>query len=208
MRPHERSVGMLRNDSKSAAAKLQQIAQKREGPAIMVFTSSLKLLYQDQAAWKLCTEINQHGDKSSRGILPPSVIEVCNEVKKQLQLKTHSKDWEEFRIKRVLMGLQRPMLVSGVGLPNREHPGEAQMLVTIEVIGRQQHAVLEQSKERFHLTEREGTVVEHLLKGWTNKEIGNALGITEQTIKEHIKHIMEKTKTTTRTGILVQLLGV
>jgi len=25
-------------------------------------------------------------------------------------------------------------------------------------------------------------------------------------VKEHIKHIMEKTKTTTRTGILVQVL--
>src|SRR5437660_12706015 len=140
MRPHERSVGMLRNDSKSAAAELQQIAQNREGPAIMVFTSSLKLLYQDHEAWKLCAEINQHGDKNSRGILPASVIEVCNEVKKQLQLRTHSKDWEQFRIKRVLMGSQRPMLASGVGLPNTERLEQAQMLVTIEVMWRQQHA--------------------------------------------------------------------
>jgi len=199
---------MLKNDRHTDAAELQQIAEKREGPAIMVFSSSLKLLYQDQEAWKRCTEINQQDDKSSRGILPPPVIEVCNEVKKQLQLRTHSKDWEQFRVKRILMDSQRPMLVSGVGLPSPEHPEEAQMLVTIEVIGRQQHVLLEQSKVRFHLTEREGTVVEHLLKGWTNKEIGNALGITEQTIKEHIKHIMEKTKTTTRTGVLVQLLGL
>ena len=199
---------MLKNHRHTDAAELQQIAEKREGPAIMMFSSSLKLLYQDQEAWKRCTEINQQDDKSSRGILPTAVIEVCNEVKKQLQLRIHSKDWEQFRVKRVLMDSQRPMLVSGVGLPTPDHPEEAQMLVTIEVIGRQQHAVLEQSKERFLLTEREGTVVEHLLKGWTNKEIGNALGITEQTIKEHIKHIMEKTKTTTRTGVLVQLLGL
>jgi DNA-binding CsgD family transcriptional regulator len=199
---------MLKNDRHTDAAELQQIAEKREGPAIMMFSSSLKLLYQDQEAWKRCTEINQQDDKSSRGILPTPVIEVCNEVKKQLQLRTHSKDWEQFRVKRVLMDSQRPMLVSGVGLPSPEHPEEAQMLVTIEVIGRQHHVLLEQSKARFHLTEREGTVVEHLLKGWTNKEIGNALGITEQTIKEHIKHIMEKTKTTTRTGVLVQVLGL
>jgi DNA-binding CsgD family transcriptional regulator len=199
---------MLKNDRHTDAAELQQIAEKREGPAIMMFSSSLKLLYQDQEAWKRCTEINQQNDKSSRGILPAPVIEVCNEVKKQLQLRTHSKDWEQFRVKRVLMDSERPMLVSGVGLPTPEHPEDAQMLVTIEVIGRQQHVLLEQSKARFHLTEREGTVVEHLLKGWTNKEIGNALGITEQTIKEHIKHIMEKTKTTTRTGVLVQLLGL
>ena len=49
-------------------------------------------------------------------------------------------------------------------------------------------------------------VVQNLLKGWTNKEIANELGVTEQTIKEHIKHIMAKTKTTTRTGILVQVI--
>ena len=56
------------------------------------------------------------------------------------------------------------------------------------------------------MTTREVSVVQHLLKGWTNKEIGSALKVTEQTIKEHIKHIMAKTQTTTRTGILVHVL--
>jgi DNA-binding NarL/FixJ family response regulator len=61
-------------------------------------------------------------------------------------------------------------------------------------------------KDVFRLTDREIMVVQNLLKGWTNKEIANELGVTEQTIKEHIKHIMAKTKTTTRTGILVQVI--
>ena len=55
------------------------------------------------------------------------------------------------------------------------------------------------------LTNREQSVVENLAKGWTNKEIANALHITEQTVKEHIKHIMRKTNSTTRTGVLVQV---
>jgi DNA-binding CsgD family transcriptional regulator len=41
----------------------------------------------------------------------------------------------------------------------------------------------------------------------TNKEIGNALGITEPTVKAHIKHIMEKMKCTTRTAIVSRLAG-
>jgi DNA-binding NarL/FixJ family response regulator len=65
---------------------------------------------------------------------------------------------------------------------------------------------MEQAKELFRLTDREVSVVQHLLKGWTNKEIANALTVTEQTVKEHIKHIMAKTKTSTRTGILVHVL--
>ena len=45
----------------------------------------------------------------------------------------------------------------------------------------------------------------YLAQGHTNKGIANALEITEQTVKEHIKHIMKKMRTTTRTGILVRI---
>jgi DNA-binding CsgD family transcriptional regulator len=62
------------------------------------------------------------------------------------------------------------------------------------------------SENRFQLTEREREVLMHLAKGLTNKEIGTRLGISEQTVKEHLKHIMEKTHCTTRTGVLMQLL--
>jgi DNA-binding NarL/FixJ family response regulator len=58
----------------------------------------------------------------------------------------------------------------------------------------------------FHLTARETTVVQHLLKGWTNKEIANEMRLAEQTIKEHFKHISEKTSTTTRTGIVMTII--
>ena len=64
-----------------------------------------------------------------------------------------------------------------------------------------------QAKEKFQLTNREQSVIEHLAKGWTNKEIANALSITEQTVKEHINHIMRKTNSTTRTGILVHIFN-
>ena len=197
---------MTPREHKSPSPDLQQIAEKRKGPAIMLFNPSLKLLYQDREAWHLCTELNHKAENSARGLIPVIVIDLCTEVLEQLQSRTHAKDWEHFRVKRVLADSQHPVLLSGVGLPNPEHPKETQILITMEVIGRRQQAILEQGRERFRLTAREVMVLEHLLKGWTNKEIGNALGVTEQTIKEHIKHVMEKTNTTTRTGILVQLL--
>jgi len=65
----------------------------------------------------------------------------------------------------------------------------------------------EKARERFHLTAREHEVVGSLAKGHTNKEIANALGITEQTVKEHIKHIMEKTRSTTRTAVLARIFS-
>lgn len=61
-------------------------------------------------------------------------------------------------------------------------------------------------ENRFQLTEREIEVLSHLAKGLTNKEIGVSLTISEQTVKEHLKHIMEKTHCTTRTAVLMHLL--
>jgi DNA-binding NarL/FixJ family response regulator len=62
-------------------------------------------------------------------------------------------------------------------------------------------------QERFGLTHREREVTQALTQGFTNKEIGNALGITEPTVKAHIKHIMEKMKCSTRTAIVSRLAG-
>lgn len=64
---------------------------------------------------------------------------------------------------------------------------------------------LQTSIEDYRITRRQKDVVKGLILGCTNKEIAVALGTAEQTIKEHIKHLMKKTGTTTRTGILSKL---
>ena len=61
--------------------------------------------------------------------------------------------------------------------------------------------------DAFQLTPKEMTVAGMLLKGWTNKQIADAIGVTVQTAKEHVKHIMGKTKTTTRTGVVMAIAG-
>jgi DNA-binding NarL/FixJ family response regulator len=51
---------------------------------------------------------------------------------------------------------------------------------------------LEPEEETPHLTEREREVVLALAEGKSNKVIAAALGISEQTVKNHISHILEK----------------
>jgi DNA-binding CsgD family transcriptional regulator len=184
----------------------ESIMERRVGPGILILTSSSQLLYKDRRAWDLCAEMNKGAGKAAIGVLPTPVVALCEEVNKLLQIWTDAKDWEQIRIKRVIGHPDQPILLSGLGLPDRHGLQQSRILITMEAIGRRQGAVIEHIKEIFHLTDREVTVVQNLLKGWTNKEIANELGVTEQTVKEHIKHIMAKTKTTTRTGILVQVL--
>ena len=183
----------------------QSIVGRRLGPGILILTSSIQLLYKDRRAWELCAEINNR-ESTANTVLPTQVAELCDEVAKLLQIWTDAKDWEQIRIKRVIGNPDRPILLCGLGIPDRHGLQQSRILVTMEEIGRRRGAVIEQVRDIFRLTEREVTVVQNLLKGWTNKEIAHELGVTEQTVKEHIKHIMAKTKTTTRTGILVQVL--
>lgn len=52
---------------------------------------------------------------------------------------------------------------------------------------------------RSNLTARESEILEMLAKGLTNKQIGNALSISENTVRNHVNSIMEKLEVSDRT---------
>ncbi len=192
-------------DDQASTAHTESIAERRVGPGILILSTSGHLLYKDRRVWELCGALDKNGDTSPK-MLPLAIQEVCAEINKLLLVRTDAKDWEQFRIKRIIDTSGRQLLLSGLGLPDRHGLEQSRVLITVEEIGRRPGPTAEYLKDAFRLTDREIMVVHDLLKGWTNKEIAADLGVTEQTIKEHIKHIMAKTKTTTRTGILVQVI--
>lgn len=49
------------------------------------------------------------------------------------------------------------------------------------------------------LTKRETQVLRHVALGLNNKEIGLSLGISVETVKEHVQHVLKKISTTDRT---------
>lgn len=58
----------------------------------------------------------------------------------------------------------------------------------------------EKSPESLHLlTPREHELIRFLARGYTNSRIGEALGITETTVKNHLAHIFKKLKVANRT---------
>jgi DNA-binding CsgD family transcriptional regulator len=189
---------------------VDNLADQRAGAGIVVLSSTMQLLHINRQATELSKLINMtekggSPGKAAHGVLPSALTELCTELLHALQVRTEAKDWEQFELKRIAGNPNQPVLLRGFGLPDRNGLQHARLVVTLEELGRRQQLSTDQAKERFQLTNREQSVVENLAKGWTNKEIANALKITEQTVKEHIKHIMRKTNSTTRTGVLVQV---
>jgi DNA-binding NarL/FixJ family response regulator len=82
----------------------------------------------------------------------------------------------------------------------------SRFLIIIEPFPQQVEGLDSVVQERYHLTEREQMVVIYLMLGFTNKEIASRINISEYTVKEHLKRIMHKTRTTTRTGLLARMI--
>ncbi len=186
------------------------LIEQRAGPGMVVLAPPMRVLHINQHAWDLISHLThvKHGNGRSRHAmrpLPQSIRQICAEIFYTLRDRNHAKDWEQFEIKRMLNAPNRTVLVRGFGVPDRSGKGRSRVVLLLEAIGRRKPESNEETGLRFQLTTREQAVVQCLSKGCSNKEISTALRIALPTVKEHIRHIMTKMDTTTRTGILVRI---
>ena len=66
-------------------------------------------------------------------------------------------------------------------------------------------SVVSRRRETLHisqLTEKEKQIIDLLLQGKTNKEIGKELGLAEQTIKYYLNQLFKKTGCSNRTALI------
>ena len=187
---------------------IECMAAPPAGPGIMLLTASMQLLYKNRCATELCRKIIQCEDgKTANGVLPPAVASLVDEMCQILEVQADPKDWEQIQFSRYVNMSHCSVLLCGTALIDQSTAEARIVIVLSEVgIGAWENNVIVQAKEKFHLTARETTVLQHLLKGWTNKEIANEMRLAEQTVKEHFKHIAKKTGITSRTGIAIKLL--
>ena len=162
----------------------------------------------NRLARELCQHLlwSEHGVSASDS-LPKSLSDLRDDVLKQLDRASHVKDWESVEISRLAGGSERPVLLRGLGFPDTIGLDPACVLILMEEVGGRPDSGPIEAKKRYQLTTREQAAVQYLAKGCTNKEIADALGISEPTVKEHLRNIMQKTGTRTRTGILARILA-
>src|SRR5206468_9759341 len=142
---------------------------------------------------------HSRGGPAAQGVLPTDVNKLCEDVLKRLRAHADAKDWEQVHVRRTVGDLGRPIGLQGFGIPDASGLDHSMIIVLMEVRGSRSDARVEAAKARYRLTDREMHVLAHLAKGLTNKDIAITLGIAEQTIKEHLQHIMGKTCVNTRT---------
>jgi DNA-binding CsgD family transcriptional regulator len=185
---------------------LQNIAENRAVPGVLSFTATGDLLYMNGEAKYLCQQAQT--SKPGNGIehdLPSEVLDLCVELQGELKKQTTPHDCEKVEFRRVLGEVKSSVLLRGFLLPDHNCLQGSRLLILMEKLGRYDRVIPTQARDRFRLTVREQEVVKFIADGRTNKEIAVALSISEHTVKEHIRHLLRKTQSTTRTAVLAQI---
>lgn len=182
----------------------QGISEKRVGPGVLILSGRNSSQFMNRRGWQLIQEINRAQSVERGGLFPRTIVDIYSEF--QRLASQHGADqWERLEVCRVAGRSIRPVLLRAFAVPGQQHHEALLVIILMERV-RYREMNLE-GVGRLGLTDREHDVVRSLVKGWTNKEIARELGITEQTVKAHIRQIMMKMGTTTRTGILSKLLA-
>jgi DNA-binding CsgD family transcriptional regulator len=187
-----------------------RVAENRACPGVFMFDAEMKVVWADRRAWELCRWFNadqgaKPQGKVSSGRIPKALRELCAKAIRAFKEGKSKKCLDSPLFRKPISSPNGSLSVCAFHLPGEEHDS-SRLLVLVEQIGRQEEAAALQAKDIFGLTQREVQVMQHLLKGWSNKAIAYELKVAEQTVKEHLQRIMAKTKSTSRTGILVRVL--
>ena len=101
----------------------------------------------------------------------------------------------------VLKGTSRKELIQAITRAHQqEEPSESSILRRVRSTMAKKKEI---GDERAPLTNRETQVLRHIALGLSNREIGRALGISVETVKEHVQNLLKKVQCSDRTQAAV-----
>jgi len=174
---------------------------------VIFFTSMGQLLFMNKEAQVCIRQLQPLATRENGAcLIPHEVHSVVRDLISRLMECDHPKDCESIQVERLSFSSDQRLLLRGFCIPDEPITRNSRLLVIIEKLHQKLECPDPNVQHRYHLTEREQMVIIYLMLGFTNKEIANRLNLSEYTVKEHLKRIMQKTKTTTRTGLLARMI--
>ncbi len=183
---------------------LFEIIKNRATPGILIFDMKNNLHYLNKEAIDILCGAQQPAKSpvKKKYIIPEEIYSICNIVKSKAYMETpplpdkphcsvfSNKNGDFFSVRVFCIGFNR----------NDDNP--THIMVLIENIVEKRKIDYNKIKNNFKLTKRELEVVKLICNGLPNKEISKLLSISEYTVKDHIKNIMEKMNVSSRSEII------
>ena len=188
--------------------KQSQSLRQQGTTGVILFTSTGQLLFMNTEAQAFTRQLQPLSTRENGACLIPEQIHtIVRDLIDRLMHCDHPKDCESIQVERLCFANDHRLLLRGFCIPDEPLARNSRFLVIIEQLNQQKVECPDANmQQRYHLTEREQMVIIYLMLGFTNKEIANRINLSEYTVKEHLKRIMQKTQTTTRTGLLARMI--
>lgn len=188
--------------------KQAQSLKQQGATGIILFTSTGQLLFMNSEAQAFTRRLQPLSTRENGAcLIPEEIHSVVRDLIGRLMRCDHPKDCESIQVERLCFANDQRLLLRGFCIPDEPLAKNSRFLVIMEQLSQQTLKYPDANmQQRYHLTEREQMVIMYLMLGFTNKEIANRIHLSEYTVKEHLKRIMHKTQTTTRTGLLARMI--
>ena len=182
-----------------------EILQKRGTPGVLIFDFEGRLLYCNEEALRIIPELQSSDPGYAEGIASEISL-LCDQIKNS-QTIPHTPSLPGIANSMVLHRSQDIILTMRGFLIGSNNNGSMpeHIMVLVEGITESRKIDFGMAQKKYMLSPREIEVVQLLCQGLLNKEIAGKLFISEYTVKDHIKKIMEKMKAATRSGIIALL---
>jgi DNA-binding CsgD family transcriptional regulator len=177
---------------------LLEIVKRRLNPGILIFDMNNRLSYANEEALEILPTLQNKKKLTKKSPIPDEIHNLCDQLKRNLV------DTKKTEI--ICSIIENPSGFScslrafflrggGESLPTH-------IMVLIERIAEKREGDFEKASRDFNLSRREAEVLRLLCDGNTNKGIAEKLFISEYTVKDHIKKIMEKMGVKSRSEII------
>jgi DNA-binding CsgD family transcriptional regulator len=175
-------------------------------PGILVVTSALKLVALNGEAQDIMDElVGAETGMRAKGVFPSQLRDLCRRVA-TLAAGREDNSLDTSTVTGTITVGKGTVSLTCFPLVHPLYPAHASIVLLMWRSRSLDEEAIALARQRFNLTAREMTVLEYLTKGLTNKQIARELHIVEQTVKDHVKNIMQKSRSRTRTGLVSQTL--
>ena len=185
------------------------IIRKRALAGVMILNASKELLYVNEEARRFLQAALEEegsagdppGDEPIR--LPRVVDELCGEILSAM--KGDKEDKKPFVYKNMTcMGEEYFMRAIPIHRISKEQE-PSHVMVTVERFSTRLTADISKIGSKYGLTKRETEVLKGLARGMTNRDISSLLFISEHTVKDHVRSLMQKIGVKSRSLLLCRI---
>lgn len=186
---------------------LAEIVKRRASPGVLVFDMGGHLLYSNQDALEMITAFRENdlAEAGSEFVLPAEITILCQEATRQLMAPESN---NERKLPHAVLVSEGGLAFSARAFMMGDHDKgriPSHVMVLLERIIAKHEVDFNKAEKDFFLSRRETDVLRLICQGQTNREISNHLFICEDTVKGHIKKIMQKMTVNSRSEIIVAL---